>query len=259
MPALFGPAQADCSTSIINENGITREPRTRTKYKYDSDTSCSGSNSFPGLLVSKTDARGIRSCAQYDALNRETVHNYSNGDATITTTYDQSACLVLAACQNVGHATSNTDGAGSESWAYQVDPANLRSAHSNQRTTTSSPSNITKTSTYYFDLASNLTSITYPTGRIVNYTYDAANRPATAVDSANGITYASAQVTPPSGCLATGVCYTPQGARIQRCHRKNHYLQRRQSLGNLQLPSPALGNQSVLLGWQRFRHHLQFC
>ena len=35
MPALFGPAQADCSTSIINENGITREPRTRTKYYYD--------------------------------------------------------------------------------------------------------------------------------------------------------------------------------------------------------------------------------
>jgi RHS repeat-associated protein len=35
VPALFGPAQADCSTSIINENGITREPRTRTKYVYD--------------------------------------------------------------------------------------------------------------------------------------------------------------------------------------------------------------------------------
>jgi RHS repeat-associated protein len=176
-------------------------------YKYDSDTSCSGSNSFPGLLVSKTDARGIRSCAQYDALNRETVHNYSNGDATVTTVYDGSSCLGLTACQNIGHATSITDAAGSESWAYQVDPANLRSVHVNQRTT----SNIAKTSTYYFDLASNLTSITYPTGRIVYYTYDAANRPASAVDSANGITYAAAQVTPPTGCLTTGVCYTPQG------------------------------------------------
>jgi RHS repeat-associated protein len=181
-------------------------------YKYDSDTNCSGSTSFLGLLVSKTDSRGIRACAQYDQLNRETVHNYSNGDATITTAYDQPACLVLTACQNIGHATSVTDGAGSEAWAYQTDPSNLRSAHANQRTTTSSPSNITKNSTYYFDLANNLTSITYPTGRIVNYTYDAANRPATAADSANGITYAAAQSTPPSGCLSSGVCYTPQGS-----------------------------------------------
>jgi RHS repeat-associated protein len=183
-------------------------------YKYDSDTSCPGSNSFPSLLVSKTDARGIRACAQYDALNRETVHNYSNGDATITTVYDGSSCLGLAACQNIGHATSITDGAGSESWAYQTDSANLRSVHVNQRTTTSSPSNITKTSTYYFDLAANLYSITYPTGRIVNYTYNAANRPVTAADSANGITYAAAQSTPPTGCLSSGVCYTPQGTEF---------------------------------------------
>ncbi len=176
-------------------------------YKYDSDTNCTGLNSFAGLLVSKTDSRGIRTCAQYDALNRETVHNYSNGDTTVATTYDQSNCLVLSACQNIGHATSVTDAAGSEAWAYQVDPANLRSVHANQRTTSS----VTKISTYYFDLASNLASITYPTGRIVNYTYDPANRPQTAVDSANGITYAAAQATPPSGCLTTGVCYTPQG------------------------------------------------
>ena len=181
-------------------------------YKYDSDTNCSGLNSFAGLLVSKTDARGIRACAQYDALNRETVHNYSNGDATITTVYDGSSCLGLTACQNIGHATSVTDAAGSESWAYQTDSVNLRSVHVNQRTTTSSPSNVTKTSTYYFDLAANLTSITYPTGRVINYTYDAANRPATAADSANGITYAAAQSTPPTGCLSSGVCYTPQGA-----------------------------------------------
>jgi RHS repeat-associated protein len=143
----------------------------------------------------------------YDALNRETVRTYSNGDPTVTSTYDQSTCLGLTACQNIGHPTSVTDGAGSEQWAYQTDVANLRSIHVNQRTTSS----ISKTSTYYFDLAGNITSITYPTGRVVNYTYDAANRPATAADSANGITYAAAQSSPPSGCLTTGVCYTPQG------------------------------------------------
>ena len=57
-------------------------------YNYDSDSSCASPNSFAGLLVSKVDARGIRTCAQYDALNRETVLNYSNQDPTITTTYN---------------------------------------------------------------------------------------------------------------------------------------------------------------------------
>ena len=147
----------------------------------------------------------------YDALNRETLRTYSNGDPSTTTNYDEPNCLGLSPCQNTGHATSTTDGAGSESWAYQTDVANFRSVHVNQRTTNSSLSNISKTSTYYFDLAGNLTSIIYPTGRTVNYTYDAANRPATAVDAANGITYAAAQSSPPSGCVTTGVCYTPQG------------------------------------------------
>jgi hypothetical protein len=44
------------------------------------DATCASPNSFIGLLVSKTDARSIRTCAQYDAINREVVLNYSNGD-----------------------------------------------------------------------------------------------------------------------------------------------------------------------------------
>jgi RHS repeat-associated protein len=183
-------------------------PETATiTYKYDADANCASPNSFPTLLVSKTDARGIRSCAQYDALNRETVLNYSNGDTTIATSYDQSACLTLSACQNIGQRTSMTDAAGSESWAYQVDATNHRSVHANQRTTNS----ITKNSTYYFDLAGNVTQAVYPTGRTVNYTYDAADRPSTAADGSNGITYANDFQTAPTGCLAGKVCYTPQG------------------------------------------------
>jgi RHS repeat-associated protein len=160
-----------------------------------------------GNVSTKADARSITTTYVYDALNRQTSVTYSNGDPTITTIYDGSSCLGLAACQNIGHATSTTDGAGSELWAYQIDSANQRSVHVNQRTT----NGITKTSTYYLDLAGNLTSITYPTGRVVNYTYDAADRPATAADSTNGITYATAQSSPPTGCLTTEVCYTPQG------------------------------------------------
>ncbi|MFZ0774067.1 MAG: hypothetical protein WCA49_25055, partial [Candidatus Sulfotelmatobacter sp.] len=183
-------------------------------YNYDSDTNCSGSNSFPGLLVSKVDGWGIRTCAQYDALNRETALSYSNGDPSLAFTYDGASCLNLSACQNVGHRTGMTDGAGSEAWAYDVDATNLRSIHQEQRTTNSSPNNITKTATYYFNLAGNVTQLVYPTGRTVNYTYDAADRPSTAVDASNGITYATDWKTPPAStnCTAGAVCYTPQGS-----------------------------------------------
>jgi len=81
------------------------------------------------------DKNQVESVESYDALHRETSRTYSNSDPTITTTYDQTACLTISPCQNIGHRTSMTDAAGSESWAYQVDATNHRSAHANQRTT----------------------------------------------------------------------------------------------------------------------------
>jgi RHS repeat-associated protein len=165
-----------------------------------------------GTVLTKKDARLITASYTYDALHRETGVTYSNGDPALTFTYDETNCLSLTACQNIGHRTSMTDGAGSEAWAYQVDPANFRSVHQERRTTNSSPSNITKTTTYYLNLAGNVTQLVYPTVRTVNYTYDAADRPSAAADSANGITYATDWKTPGAGCLANAVCYTPQGS-----------------------------------------------
>jgi RHS repeat-associated protein len=156
----------------------------------------------------KKDARNITVTYGYDVLNRPLSRSYSNGDPTVSITYDQTACLSLSACQNIGYRTSMTDAAGSEKWAYQVDSANLKSVHREQRTTNS----VTKTSTYYLDLAGNLTEIIYPTGRTVLYTYNNANRPITATDSANGITYATAPTSPLTGCPSSAVCYTPQGS-----------------------------------------------
>jgi hypothetical protein len=55
-------------------------------------------------------------------------------------------------------------------------------------------------------------SAAYPTIRTVNYTYDNANRPSTASDSANGITYATGFKTAPGATCSNNVtCYTPQG------------------------------------------------
>src|SRR5215475_7312535 len=45
------------------------------------------------------------------------------------------------------------------------------------------------------------------------YAYDNANRPKSATDAVNGLTYATGFQTPPANtsCVATAVCYTPQG------------------------------------------------
>jgi RHS repeat-associated protein len=161
-----------------------------------------------GPVHSKTDARSIITTYAYDSLHREKSTSYSNGDPAISTNYDEVNCLGLSACQNIGHSTSMTDAAGSESWAYQIDAANHRSVHVNKRTT----SRVTKTSTYYLDLAGNITQMVYPTGRVVNYSYDNADRPIKAADGSNGITYATGSATSPGGtCLPNVTCYTPQG------------------------------------------------
>ena len=161
-----------------------------------------------GNVQTKQDARPITTTYNYDVLNRELSRTYSNSDPTVSTAYDAAGCLGLSTCQNIGHRTSMTDAAGSESWAYRVDATNHRSVHADQRTT----SGITKTATYYLDLAGNVTQAVYPTGRTVNYTYDSANRPSTATDASNGITYATGFKASPGGsCLVNVTCYTPQG------------------------------------------------
>lgn len=173
-------------------------------YTYNSDN----------LVLTKNDARNITATYSYEALHRATGVTYSNGDPSLTFTYDETNCLGLSTCQNIGHRTSMTDGAGSEKWAYQVDKANSRDVHQEQRTTNSSPNNITKTTTYYLDFQGNVTQIVYPTGRTINYTYDSANRPSNAADASNGITYVADMKTPPAStnCTSGAVCYTPQGS-----------------------------------------------
>jgi RHS repeat-associated protein len=188
----------ETATTACPAFGATAFPTGTLAYVYNPD----------GIVTKKTDARSISTTYAYDALHRELTRTYSDGTSTVTTAYDQAACLGLSACQNIGRRTSVTD-AGSELWAYQVDPANLRDLHREQRTTNS----ITKTTTYLFDLAGNTSQITYPTGRIVNYSFDSANRPSLAQDSSNGITYATGFQSSPGGtCVANVTCYTPQGS-----------------------------------------------
>jgi RHS repeat-associated protein len=160
-----------------------------------------------GPVHTKTDARSIVTTYTYDPLHRELTRTYSNNDPTVTTTYDQSACLGLSACQNIGHRTSMTDAAGSESWAYGINKTQYPDSPNisvDKRTTGS----ITKTGTYYADLAGNATTFSYPTGRTIYAVIDKANRN---IEVYNGPAYAAAQYPASPGCLINVVCYTPQG------------------------------------------------
>jgi RHS repeat-associated protein len=214
------------ATASVSGSGITITASAIgavTNYSLSSGSSTSqpGSFSSPSFSVSVSGASlsgGTNPGSQivtsyaYDTLNRLLSRSYSNGDPTVSITYDQSSCLSLMVCQNIGKRTSVTDAAGSEAWSYQVDATNHRSVHADQRTTTSGSNNITKTAAYYLDLAGNVTQAVYPTGRVVNYTYNAADRPITATDGSNGIAYATDFQTTPTGCLSSAVCYTPQGS-----------------------------------------------
>jgi RHS repeat-associated protein len=75
-------------------------------YKYESDTNCPLPNSFPTLLVSKVDARGVRTCMQYDALDRLTQKNYSDGTSTASFNYDETSARSITLANTTGRMSS---------------------------------------------------------------------------------------------------------------------------------------------------------
>ena len=171
------------------------------KYTYDPN----------GNVITKVDARNLTTnysptASPIDALNRVTEITYSDGvTPTVSYVYDQSACLGQSSCYNIGHRTTMTDAGGSENLAYDKMGRELVE----QRTTNS----VTKSTTYTYDLAGDLATLTYPTGRMITYTYDSAGRPSEAQDVANSINYALG--TCANGLSSNGVCYAPQGAVSQ--------------------------------------------
>jgi RHS repeat-associated protein len=87
-----------------------------------------------------------------------------------------------------------TDAAGSESWAYDK----MGREWGEQRTINS----ITKTTSYTYNLDGSLATQTYPSGRLITYTVNAASQPTSAEDVANGIPYVSNAFYAPTGAIA---------------------------------------------------------
>jgi YD repeat-containing protein len=153
-------------------------------YTYDSEEK----------VLTKKDARNITITYGYDALHRMTSRTYSNGDPSVTYTYDQAGCLGQPTCYNIGRRTSMTDAGGSEGGSYDKMGREL----THQRVTNA----ITKNTSYTYNLDGSLATLVYPSGRTITYAYDAAARPVSALDTANSINYATAGTYAPQGALA---------------------------------------------------------
>lgn len=130
-----------------------------------------------------------------DALNRVTKKTYSNGDPAVVYTYDETSVTGISGFTNgIGRRTGMTDASGSTVWNY--DPVGR--AKTERRTI----GTITKTVINGYNTSGAVTSITYPSTRVVSYGHDAAGRTLNATDS-NGTQYVSQVVYFPTGGINT--------------------------------------------------------
>jgi len=176
---------------------------TATTYIYDANSN----------VTSKTDARSITTTYTYDALNRTTGVAYSSGDPSVSYTYDQSTCIGQSPCYNVGRRTTMTDAGGTENLSYDT----MGREWGEQRTTNS----VTNSTTYTYDLAGDLATLTYPSGRTITYSYNSSQQPVSAVDTANSINYATNALYSPQGALAQ----VQNGSNLTLTHIYNDRLQ----------------------------------
>ena len=124
-----------------------------------------------GNVVKQTDARGVETQFDYDMLNRLVSVEYTdpldtfNTAENVTHTYDTGTN-----CGNgIGRLCQTVDATGTHTWAY--DDWGNALAH---QWTTSSGQNISLSYTY--DNMNRLTSLTYPSGLVIDYVRDAIGR-----------------------------------------------------------------------------------
>ncbi|HVX13341.1 MAG TPA: DUF6531 domain-containing protein [Pirellulales bacterium] len=149
-----------------------------------------------GNRVEEDDARSVETDRTFDELNRVLTETFPAASSeNIAYSYDSTASGNFG----IGHLTSFTDQSGSTSLKYD-ERGNVIST---TRNIAAPPySGVNYTTSYTYDLADHVSTITYPSGRTVSYTRDSDGR-------------ISAVSTTPSGgsatTLASSVTYMPFG------------------------------------------------
>ena len=186
---------------------VTQGPQVRT-FNYDgmarltseshpeSGTTSYQYNSF-SKLTQRTDNRGVIASYSYDTLNRPTQVSYNVGTtgvpATPTVTYSYGTNQSQL---NNGRLLTVTDGSGSNTYSYDA------MARLTQEVQTIGGSQYTIG--YGYNLAGQTTSVTYPSGRVVQQTPDAVGRLAST--ASGGTTFVS-NASYDAGFVLTGLNY----------------------------------------------------
>jgi RHS repeat-associated protein len=189
-------------TRSYSYDGLSRltqqtTPEGGTTYNYYTTSAGSLCANNQKLVCRKTDARSITTTYSYDAMDRLTGKSYSNGDASVAYYYDQTSYNGLTISNGKGQRTGMSDGSGQTAWSYDT----MGRIVAEER----SIGTVTKTISYAYNLDGSRASITYPSGRVLSYTYGNDARPVSAVDSANSINYAKSATYAPPGGLASVV------------------------------------------------------
>jgi RHS repeat-associated protein len=136
------------------------------------------------LVVQRTDPRGVITTYGYDNLNRLQTVSYNVGSTGVPPTPGVTFTYGASAAQNNnGRLITITDGAGSENYSYDV-LGRMTQLQKIVGTTT-------YTTTYQYNSASELTQITYPSGRVVQQAVDSIGRLCAIAQTASSCTTAT--------------------------------------------------------------------
>jgi RHS repeat-associated protein len=161
-------------------------------------------------VLTKQDARAVTITYNYDQLHRVATvgsthaKSYSNGDPAVDYYFDQTSFNGLTIAEAVNRRTGMADRTGSAAWTFDTEGRTL----SEKRTVNISgltPSAVTKTLSYAYNLDGSLKTLTYPSGHVVTYAYNTAAHALSAIDSSGSpaVNYVTAATYAPHGDVST--------------------------------------------------------
>jgi len=174
LDALQGVTRFDYRPSGFLENVIDANGNL-THYAYDNvgrvmqvDSPDTGTTTYTynpdGTVATRTDARNVTATFSYDASARLTGVSFDNSVGNRGYSYDSPS-----SSYGRGRLTGMTDPSGSTTYHYD--------SMGNLATEEKTVSGVQYTTGYGYDNVGNLTSITYPSGRVVETGYNEVNRP----------------------------------------------------------------------------------
>jgi RHS repeat-associated protein len=151
-----------------------------------------------GNVATKTDARGIITSFHYDALNRITSKDYSDSTLAVGFVYDQTGVWGVPETNTVGRLVLEGDGVSADTiFSYDA----VGRINKQWDCTPSTFGVGCPPISAQYDLAGDLTQLTYPNTEVVKFAFNAAGRATSAIDDISNINFAQSASYGPDGSL----------------------------------------------------------